>query len=148
MFFMLRKLQRSAFTLVELPAVIAVIACLAALLFPAFKSAIKQAQATACLAILHQIGIACARYLADRDGKTVFSGYGEELAPWPMVPPPYLGGGSRKTRCGYAHSTLLDKWPGNFAGFTTSVDYPQPMTQSARKIWPIQAACRPASLIL
>jgi prepilin-type N-terminal cleavage/methylation domain-containing protein len=58
---------RRAFTLVELLTVIAVIALLAALLFPVFARAREAARATACLSNLKQIGLAVQLYLQDYD---------------------------------------------------------------------------------
>lgn len=57
------ELRPAAFTLVELLTVIAVIALLAALLFPAVSRATGQARATACLSNLRQIGTSLRLYL-------------------------------------------------------------------------------------
>ncbi len=57
--------RRRAFTLVELLIVIAIIAILAALLFPAFARARENARQTSCTSNLHQIGIAVQMYRAD-----------------------------------------------------------------------------------
>ena len=56
-----------AFTLVELLVVIAVIAILAALLFPVFAQAREKARQAACASNLRQIGMAFAMYTEDYD---------------------------------------------------------------------------------
>lgn len=56
---------RRAFTLVELLIVIAVLAILAALLFPVFASARQKARQTTCTSNLRQIGMAIAIYRQD-----------------------------------------------------------------------------------
>ena len=54
--------QKSAFTLIELLIVIAVIAILAALLFPAFAHAREKARAATCVSNLKQLGQVMAMY--------------------------------------------------------------------------------------
>ena len=56
------------FTIIEMLIVLAVIATLAALLFPVFARARGRAQMTSCASNLHQIYIACAIYTVDYDG--------------------------------------------------------------------------------
>ena len=56
---------RSAFTLIELLIVIAIVAMLAALLLPALKSARDKAYTTACANQLHQINLALVLYQDD-----------------------------------------------------------------------------------
>lgn len=58
-----------AFTLVELLVVIAVIALLAALLFPVFLTARGKARETVCLSNLRQIGMGVAMYMQDNDSR-------------------------------------------------------------------------------
>jgi len=58
--------------MIELLIVIAIIAILAATLFPAFIRAKKSAKSTVCLSNLHQIGSALAMYMGDND----------DLYPW------------------------------------------------------------------
>jgi len=57
--------SRSAFTLAELLVVIAVIAILAALLFPILSMAKAQAQRTQCVSNLHQLGVGLQIFLSD-----------------------------------------------------------------------------------
>lgn len=66
--------QRSAFTLVELLTVIAVIALLAAILFPVFASARGKARETTCLSNLRQIGLATLAYAEDYDDRFPLGG--------------------------------------------------------------------------
>ena len=57
--------RRSAFTLVEILVVLAIIGILAALLFPAFKRAQENAHQTNCASNLQQIGLAVQQYYQD-----------------------------------------------------------------------------------
>jgi len=58
-----------AFTLVELIVTMAVIAILAAMLFPSASSAIQRAQTTRCAANLHKIGIGVIQYAGENNGQ-------------------------------------------------------------------------------
>jgi prepilin-type N-terminal cleavage/methylation domain-containing protein len=64
----IRAHRRSAFTLVELLVVIAVITILASLLLPTAFRAKERAVTTACLSNLKQIGVAIHSYAHDADG--------------------------------------------------------------------------------
>ncbi|HEY3269037.1 MAG TPA: DUF1559 domain-containing protein [Armatimonadota bacterium] len=59
--------MRKAFTLIELLVVVAVIAVLAALLFPVFVKVRERAKQTQCVSNLKQIGVAAQQYLQDWD---------------------------------------------------------------------------------
>jgi prepilin-type N-terminal cleavage/methylation domain-containing protein len=60
--------DRRAFTLIELLVVMAIIAIIAALLFPVFAQARDKARQASCLSNLHQIGLAIRMYMQDNDG--------------------------------------------------------------------------------
>lgn len=60
---------RGGFTLIELLVAIAIIAILAALLFPTFTQAKNSAKGTACVSNLKQIGVAAQLYMVDSDDR-------------------------------------------------------------------------------
>ena len=62
-----RRSVKNGFTLVELLVVIAVIAMLAAILFPVFAQARGKARQTVCLSNARQIGLAALQYVQDYD---------------------------------------------------------------------------------
>lgn len=62
------RMRAHGFTLVELLVVIAVIAILAAILFPVFAQAREKARAVSCLSNERQIGLAYTMYATDYDG--------------------------------------------------------------------------------
>ena len=64
----MRKLSLRAFTLIEMLVVIAIIATLAALLFPAVSGMQERGKATQDMNNLRQIGVATQLYLNDNDG--------------------------------------------------------------------------------
>ena len=59
------KLKRRAFTLVEILIVVAIIALLAAILFPAFNHVRALGRRTTCASNLKQIGFALSQYVQD-----------------------------------------------------------------------------------
>ena len=64
--------SNSAFTLIELLVTIAIIAILAAILFPVFASAREKARQTSCLSNMKQIGLALTMYQTDYDERMFF----------------------------------------------------------------------------
>jgi prepilin-type N-terminal cleavage/methylation domain-containing protein len=75
-----RHIKR-AFTLTELLIVVAVIALLAAILFPVYASARRSAKRTDALSNVSQIGLACHLYLADNDDTLPFRF--PQITAWP-----------------------------------------------------------------
>jgi prepilin-type N-terminal cleavage/methylation domain-containing protein/prepilin-type processing-associated H-X9-DG protein len=65
-----KRRQLSAFTLIELLTVIAIIGVLAALLLPALNTAREKGRRVACAANLHQIGLALLAYTGDYNNHT------------------------------------------------------------------------------
>ncbi len=63
---------RRGFTLIEVLVVIAIIAILAAILFPVFQQVREKARATACLSNEKQMGLAVAQYVTDNDERLFF----------------------------------------------------------------------------
>jgi len=73
---MKRVYGRQGFTLLELLTVIAIIAILAAILFPVMKAAKDRAKTTACITHLHDIGVGLQTYRTDNNVyPTVLLGY-------------------------------------------------------------------------
>jgi prepilin-type N-terminal cleavage/methylation domain-containing protein/prepilin-type processing-associated H-X9-DG protein len=66
-------MKKSAFTLIELLIVIAIIAILAAILFPVFARARENARRSSCQSNLKQIGLGIMQYSQDYDEKMVSS---------------------------------------------------------------------------
>jgi prepilin-type N-terminal cleavage/methylation domain-containing protein len=62
------NIRKRGFTLIELLIVIAIIALLAAILFPVFARARENARRTSCLSNLRQLGIGMQQYVQDYDG--------------------------------------------------------------------------------
>ena len=86
----MQKLLLKAFTLIEMLVVIAIIATLAALLFPMVQGMQERGKATSDLNNLRQIGLATQMYLNDNDN-TFFSTTAS-ASPWPqMLNPKYVG---------------------------------------------------------
>lgn len=66
---------RQAFTLIELLVVVAIVAILAAILFPVFAQARESARKTGCVSNIRQLGIAFRLYTADYDETLPPAGY-------------------------------------------------------------------------
>jgi len=84
----------NGFTLIELLIVIAIIAILAAILFPAFARARENARRTSCQSNLKQIGLGLIQYIGDYD-EVMIPGYSNNAgdntdAKWPNLLYPYI----------------------------------------------------------
>src|SRR5262249_48817971 len=73
--------RQTAFALVDVLVVIAVIGLMAALLFPVFGRAREQGRAAACLSNLKQIGLAVDLYLRDNDDNYPMSRFPDAAHP-------------------------------------------------------------------
>jgi len=69
---MLQVIRKNGFTLIELLIVIAIIAILAAILFPVFAHAREKARAISCMSNMKQIGLAVQMYVQDNDEHLFF----------------------------------------------------------------------------
>ena len=89
--------RRSAFTLVELLVVIAVIAILIGLILPAVNAAREAARRTQCISQMRQIGLAFLQYAdvhKDRLPPSSHSALASGQAPWGYALLPFLEGGT------------------------------------------------------
>jgi len=82
--------QGAGFTLVELLVVIAVVAILAAILFPVFTQAREKARGIACLSNCRQIGIALALYTQDHDENLPLNNHSGVRVGWLVTVQPYI----------------------------------------------------------
>lgn len=82
--------RQSAFTLVELLVVVAIIAILAAILFPVFGRARENARKSSCLSNLKQIGLAFLQYTQDYDEAYPLSSYPSDNISWTAGAAPYM----------------------------------------------------------
>ena len=83
---------KKAFTLIELLVVMAILALLAAILFPVFARVRENARRSSCQSNLKQIGLGIAQYAQDYDerlpGRVTGAGY--EAQSWRRVTQPYV----------------------------------------------------------
>jgi prepilin-type N-terminal cleavage/methylation domain-containing protein/prepilin-type processing-associated H-X9-DG protein len=86
----LSRCMPRGFTLLELLVAIAIIAILAALLFPVYASAREAARKATCQSNLRQVGMAFAMYVTDHDGMYPNTGEPRQAAGrywrWPLKP--------------------------------------------------------------
>jgi prepilin-type N-terminal cleavage/methylation domain-containing protein len=102
--------RRWGFTLIELLVALAVIALLAALLFPTFAQAREKARQATCLSNLHQVGLAIRMYAQD---------WGDKL-PRPIFDPTQPGRARMFLLQPYLHNQSVVRCP---AGRTTYPEY-------------------------
>jgi prepilin-type N-terminal cleavage/methylation domain-containing protein len=74
-----KQLKKSGFTLIELLVAIAIVALLAAVLFPVFSRVRERARQTACLSNLHQLSLATFQYAQDFDDRYPYGGDPSDL---------------------------------------------------------------------
>jgi len=82
---------QEAFTLIELLVSLAVIALLAAIIFPAFSKAKEKARQATCLSNIRQIGLAMMMYTGDYDEGYPQANANGTPATWDFMIAPYLG---------------------------------------------------------
>ncbi len=84
--------SQKAFTLLEMLIVVAIVAMLAAIVFPVFSRARENARRSTCQSNLKQIGLAFQQYVSDSDGmiapKTLGSNTPKQVS-WPSMIVPY-----------------------------------------------------------
>ncbi|MFN8140487.1 MAG: type II secretion system protein [Fimbriimonadales bacterium] len=131
------SVRRSGFTLVELLVVVAIIAILAAVLFPVFARAKEKSKQTVCLSNMRQLGSGLKIYMLDSDEKlpdrrdlkaSLPGGY----RPWTSWPP-------SDPRAGWAAVVLAEYWsdwkmascPASSAIFESTVQVMQPTTNGS-----------------
>lgn len=89
----MKNIRRNAFTLIELLIVIAIIAILAAILFPVFASAREKARQTTCASNEKQLGLAIIQYTQDYDETypiAVDVNWNTPTTSWPLEILPYI----------------------------------------------------------
>lgn len=84
-------MKRSAFTLIELLVVVAIIALLAAILFPVFGQVRERARQASCASNEKQMGLGFAMYAQDYDEwMATAAAYGTYNTGWPVLISPYI----------------------------------------------------------
>jgi prepilin-type N-terminal cleavage/methylation domain-containing protein len=78
----MEPVSRPGFTLIELLVVMAVIAIIAAILFPVFARARDRARQTTCASNLRQIGMATMQYVGDNDETMFPKQYDDAAGGW------------------------------------------------------------------
>ena len=110
-------MRRTAFTLVEILVVVAILAILAAVLFPVFGRARENARRSSCLSNMRQIGLGIAQYTQDFDERLPFS-TGTTPDPlsgrWPNKIASYV----KNTQVFVCPSYTEHRLPANFLAFT------------------------------
>ncbi len=119
--------KRSAFTLIEILVVIAIIAILAAILFPVFARARENARRTTCQSNLKQLGVGMLQYAQDYDERYIPNTKTGSIADtpaisWTVVLFPYTK--SRAIlRCASNTTTVLSSSNDSSIGTTNTLNY-------------------------
>lgn len=117
---MTQRARRLGFTLIELLVVMAVIALLAALLFPTFARARENGRRTSCASNLKQIGLGIAQYTQDHDGTYPLGLQEDWNYGWPTTTEPYVKS-IQVFRCPSDDTqTQLPDWTLDWAGLPIS----------------------------
>jgi prepilin-type N-terminal cleavage/methylation domain-containing protein len=84
--------RRKGFTLIELLVVVAIIAILAAILFPVFAQAREKARQTTCASNLRQLGLSAMMYMQDYDDRYVpwYGSHPTNGQGWSSILTPYV----------------------------------------------------------
>ena len=116
-------MRRQGFTLIQLLVVIAIIAILAAILFPVFAKAREKARQASCLSNVRQLDTALLSYVQDYDEQAMSHYYGGIL--WPQMLLPYIKNlqiytcpsmatntfnGGYDSTLGYAYNYICSNW--------------------------------------
>ena len=120
------------FTLIELLVVMAIIAILAAILFPVFSRAKRKAAQVKCLSDLRQIGIALGQYFEEyRGGPYCPVGGGSNLQHWAVTLKPYIHS-EEIFRCPSSTSVYYDRGELPDPGFEISYGINQYLVSGER----------------
>ena len=136
--------SRRGFTLIEFLVVIAIIAILAAILFPVFVRAKQRAQTATCQSNLKQIGVAIKQYLNDWDQTFMTnkaasaSGPQKEvqLPPWPPLPGATNLVTGKPEKCAVVGGVQQISWVGALYDHIEAVTAPT----DASSVWKCPAA--------
>ncbi len=155
--------SRRGFTLIELLVVVAIIAILAAILFPVFGTARERARQTACLSNLKQIGLGLMQYSQDYDERFPAWKSGYSVSPaepesvdklWKSRVHPYIKGGNATSQTvggvlyaedGVWRCPSIDRWKENVGGIRpATASYGMSMAM-AYKRYPTDKSGTPAA---
>ena len=119
------KGKNSFFTLVEMLVVMAIIAILAALLFPALGKARDMAKSIACVNNLKQLGFAVASYVNDNDSFLPPADYGAgSLRFFPNRLAQYVGAAEPVSEWSKAYPVFIcPKYSGNYTALSYTANY-------------------------
>jgi prepilin-type N-terminal cleavage/methylation domain-containing protein/prepilin-type processing-associated H-X9-DG protein len=104
------KSMKRAFTLIELLVVVAIIALLAAILYPVFARARENAKRASCQSNLKQLGLAVTQYSQDYDERMppIVSRYCLATSSFILGPPSWFSGGTPQCSSGTQHPGWIE----------------------------------------